>query len=425
MENNHRNHNHLKKSHNAKEGVVSIRALFLQALPTIVSVIIGICFFFLIYRFDKAAAVLATIYKAIKPVVLGLAIAFLISPIVNFFERVLTKVFIKANAVKRNSKRAKGTVRGISILLALLLVLTVFLLLAMLVIPEFVASMQGLINDLPGYVDITVKKANEFMSNKQQLSEVLLPLVEDITRFIDQWLYTGLSEKVSALATALATGLLGFIGVAYNLIIGIIISVYLLAGKERFLGEAKKLTFAVCSSNKAERLIENMRRINEIFSGAILGKILGSAIIGVICFIFCSLSGIFFVGIKKYTLVVSVIIAVTNVIPFFGPYIGGIPSVLLILLVSPIEGLIFGVFIICLQQFDCNFLNPKIVGEKVGLPSFWVLFACIVGGSLFGLMGVLLSVPIFAVLYYLVKSYFEERLHKKQLPIDTENYIDM
>lgn len=414
-----------KKTESSREVVLSMRMLLKQAFPTIFSLIIGICIFFLIYRFDKAIAVLGTIYKAIRPAVLGLAIAFLINPIVNFFERILTRVFLKASDGKKNTRRVKSTIRGISILLAILLAFAFLLFLAILIIPEFVASIQGLINDLPGYVDITVKKANEFISNRKQLSEVLLPLIEDATRFIEQWLYSGLSEKVSALATALATGLLGFFGIAYNLIIGVIISAYLLAGRERFLGEAKKVTFAVCSSTRAERLIKTMGRINEIFSGAILGKILGSAIIGAICFAFCSLMGIFFLGIKKYALVVSVIIAVTNVIPFFGPYIGGIPSVLLIFLVSPIEGLIFGVFVICLQQFDCNYLNPKIVGEKVGLPSFWVLFACIVGGSLFGLMGVLLSVPVFAVFYYLVKSYFEGRLREKQLPTATEDYIDI
>ena len=174
--------NFFKKPEESREGALSIRMLLVQALPTIFSVIIGICFFFLVYRFDKTVAVLGTVYKAISPVILGLAIAFLINPIVHFFERILTKVFLKASDGNRNTRRIKGTIRGISILLALILACAFFLLLAILIIPEFVASIQGLINDLPGYIDITVKKANEFMSTRPQLSEVLLPLIEDITR---------------------------------------------------------------------------------------------------------------------------------------------------------------------------------------------------------------------------------------------------
>ena len=166
-----------------------------------------------------------------------------------------------------------------------------------------------------------------------------------------------------------------------------------------------------------------MHKANRIYSGAILGKILDSAIIGLLCFIGTSILSIFFPTLSEYVVLVSLIVGITNVIPFFGPYIGGVPCTLLIMCINPLHGLIFGIFLIVLQQFDCNYLDPHIVGGQVGLKPLFVLCACLLGGGLFGLVGMLLAVPTFALVYSLLKSYFEVRLEAKKLPVDTKEYV--
>ena len=205
--------------------------------------------------------------------------------------------------------------------------------------------------------------------------------------------------------------------VLLNVLVGLIIAAYLLFSKEKFIGQSKKIVYAILPVRQANVIVHTVRKSNEIFGGFISGKILDSAIIGVLCYIVLSIMQM------PYTLLVSVIVGVTNVIPFFGPFIGGIPSAIIIALASPIQGLYFVIFVIVLQQLDGNIIGPKILGDSTGLSPFWVVFAILVGGGLFGFTGMVLGVPAFAVVYYIISNVISYILRKRKLPDDTGVYI--
>ena len=204
-----------------------------------------------------------------------------------------------------------------------------------------------------------------------------------------------------------------------NVLIGVIISVYLLVSKEKFLRQSKKVIYALCKPKKANLILHIGRKANEIFNGFIIGKIIDSAIIGVLCFIGVSIFKM------PYALLVSVIVGVTNVIPVFGPYIGAVPCAILILLVDPMKGLGFIIFIILLQQLDGNVIGPKILGESTGLSPFWVVFSILLAGGLFGIVGMIVGVPTFALIYYIIKLFIQQKLEAKNLPTDTNEYTDV
>ena len=205
----------------------------------------------------------------------------------------------------------------------------------------------------------------------------------------------------------------------WDFIIGFVISIYVLASKEKFAGQAKKMAYAFFEQKSANRLIKSFRFTHNTFIGFIGGKIVDSFIIGCLCFIGTTLLQ------TPYAALVSVIVGVTNIIPFFGPYLGAIPSAILILVVDPMHPLncvYFVLFILVLQQFDGNFLGPKILGNSTGLTGFWVIFAITVFGGLFGILGMIVGVPIFAVIYAAIKAVVNTFLRKKDLPVETVKY---
>ena len=208
------------------------------------------------------------------------------------------------------------------------------------------------------------------------------------------------------------------VGLAMDLLVGLIVSVYLLATKERLAAHGRKMVCSLLSPRKTVWFFRGLRKVDDIFAGFVRGKLLDSLIIGILCFIGCSILDF------PYTPLVSVIVGVTNVIPFFGPFLGAIPSTFLILLASPMKAVYFVIFVLALQQLDGNVIGPKILGDKTGLSSLWVIIAILVGGSFFGLAGMFFGVPVCACLYSLVTFIVEARLKKKALPIDTEAYAE-
>ena len=216
--------------------------------------------------------------------------------------------------------------------------------------------------------------------------------------------------------THLTVGLYTLVMELFHAVIGVIVSVYILFGKETFINQSKKATYAIFPTERANLLIHIAVKTNEIFGGFIIGKIIDSIIIGILCFIGTSLLNM------PYAMLVSVIVGMTNVIPFFGPYIGAIPSAVLIALADPMKGVYFLIFILLLQQFDGNILGPKILGNSTGLSAFWVIVSILLGGGLFGILGMLFGVPAFAVIYYIVKLFLDNQLEKKKLPTESECY---
>ena len=231
------------------------------------------------------------------------------------------------------------------------------------------------------------------------------------------WLQTTVLPELGSLVADLTTGVYYVVMAIYNLIIGIIVSVYILANHETFSANAKRWLYSIFSVETAQRIRRGLDFTNRTFAGFINGKLLDSAIIGLICYIVCAILNM------PYALLVSVIVGVTNVIPFFGPFIGAVPSALIILLVDPFKCLVFVIFIIILQQLDGNVIGPKILGSSIGINGFWVMFSIILGAGLFGFWGMLLGVPVFVVIYTAINNHIDKKLKASDLPWETADYV--
>ena len=236
------------------------------------------------------------------------------------------------------------------------------------------------------------------------------------TEFFENWAKTDFLPQTRNLIAGLTSGVIIAVRLLFHVIIGIILSIYILMSKEALIGQSKQIVYALFSGKRANRIIRTVHKSNEIFGGFISGKILDSAIIGILCFL-C-----LYVMKMPYVVLVSVIVGVTNVIPFFGPYLGAVPSAILIMLANPIKGLYFIIFILVLQQVDGNIIGPKILGDSTGLSSFWVVFAILVGGGLFGVPGMIIGVPLLAVIFYIIRNALDHVMEKKGLPQDPAEF---
>ena len=239
----------------------------------------------------------------------------------------------------------------------------------------------------------------------ESLSNQLLDLVKN-----------RLLPSMGNVITSVTTGVYAAFRGVYNLIVGIIVSIYVLSNREIAKAGFRKVLYSIFTIETAEKIRTGLIFTDKTFMGFLSGKLLDSAIIGLICYIVCLILKM------PYTLLVSVIIGITNIIPFFGPLIGAIPSAFIILLVDPLKCLIFVIFILILQQIDGNILGPKILGSTVGINGFWIMFAIIMGGGLFGFAGMILGVPVFVVIYSAVTTLIDKKLRRDDLPQDFETY---
>ena len=362
-------------------------------------------FFFI--HINDVFSVLKTIFTVLSPVMYGLVIAYLLNyPYKAFHDFVFKKMGTKHQWLKKAKK-------PLSLFLAYFIVFGIVAFLVGTLIPELSSSISTLIDNIPSYeraLRAASDNAVDFIKNTTgyNLYEVenytkLVSIVtgSDTTNFIKNIVSNVLPSAFSTVL-GIGTGL-------YNWIIGIIISIYLLSSKEQLIRQFKIVIVAYTPEKFYKRLFKIGEVFNKKCGRFIVGKIIDSSIIGLMCFIGLSIFRF------HYPLLISVIIGVFNLIPFFGPIIGAIPTTFLLLIINPMEALGFIIFIIVLQQFDGNILGPKILGETVGISGFWIMVSVIVGGGLFGLPGMLLGVPIFAAIYTLVQEGAERRLRRKEL----------
>lgn len=372
----------------------------------------GLLFYFALLRLDDLSAYVALALDVIKPVLYGLLIAFLLNPIVRQIDRWLLPVLRK----RMTEKNAVKLSRTAGILCSLVILLAVISALFNMLIPELYKSVRSLVFTLPGQINDLMKQFNGIEKDNSNMGIMLRTLLEQATEMFQNWLRNDLFRQANDLMSTLTLGVIDLVSEIFNALIGVIVSIYVLYGKETFAKQGKKLTYAFLSPHHANIVLHITQKANEVFGGFLIGKIIDSMIIGVLCFLGLSLLNM------PYTLLVSVVVGVTNVIPFFGPYIGAIPSAILIMLADPIKGIYFLIFILALQQLDGNFIGPKILGNSTGLSSFWVIFAILLGGGLFGILGMLLGVPAFAIIYYIVQLIVNGKLQEKNLPEGTEFY---
>ena len=288
-------------------------------------------------------------------------------------------------------------------------------------VPQLIDSITTLINNAESYYNQIYDWADNLLKKNPNISNwVRLNLeryYQDALSLLTEKILPGAQQMLTSVTGGVISSILGVVVFAKNLIIGIIISVYLLAMKEQSLARCCKLLYGVLSERAANLVMRGTRRTDEIFSGFVRGKLLDSLIIGILCFIGGSILNL------PYTPLVSVVVGVTNIIPFFGPFLGAIPSAFLILLVSPKQCLIFIIFVIVLQQFDGNILGPKILGSATGISSFWVVVTILLGGGFFGVLGMFLGVPVFACLQELVKHLIDRRLTQRNMPTEAYAYV--
>ncbi len=399
-----------------KQSHWNIRPYLAIALTAVLVICLCIVFFFLIYRYNGFAAGWKKLTAILQPIIIGIVIAYLINPIMVFFEKHLIR-WIEPKMKKK--AKAKKLCRGIATLGALAVFILIIVVLLVMLIPQLVESIQGVATTLPSEVQHLIDKTNKYLSSDSEAANFVEDTLIYATNYIKDWAMNDLLPKSNTYLTSITTGLINVFKVLLNIIVGLIVSVYLLFSKETFIGQFKKLTYALFKPKKANIVIQTARKSNEIFGGFISGKILDSMIIGIICYI------VLLIMKMPYPVLVSVIVGVTNIIPFFGPFIGAVPSFIIIVLANPIQGLYFLIFVVILQQVDGNIIGPNILGDSTGLSPFWVIFAIMVGGGLFGFAGMLLGVPTFAVIYYIMQEILRYFLRKRDLPQDSSQYIEL
>lgn len=416
-----------KKQEFSKKGNSKLKMHLNRGLTAFLVVAMSILFYFVLFRLEGVSDIFYKIVDILKPIIYGLGMAYLLNPIVRRVDGWLAPKLEK----KMVKEKAKKTSRTIAISLALIfLVLLVYALCAMMV-PELYRSIRNLVYNLPRQIDNAVELLDQFRISSIGNNTLVNNIVKQTNEMFQNWIHQDMFTQIESLMSNVTIGVFNVVGEVFDFLVGLIVSVYVLYSKETFSAQCKKLTYAFMPTDRANLVLHLTTKSNEMFSGFIIGKIIDSAIIGVLCFV-----GLTWLD-MPYTLLVSVIVGTTNVIPFFGPFIGAIPSSILIILADPIKGLYFIGFVFLLQQLDGNVIGPKILGDSTGLSSFWVIFSILLFGGLFGVLGMIIGVPTFAVIYYIVDMITKEHLERKNLPtassaykersyVDNKgNYVDM
>jgi len=377
----------------------------------------SICFYYIVFHADSFFDKLDTLYVIASPVVYGIIVAYLLTPIVNFFEKkFLISIFTRKSPLNANKKKY---MRLISVTLTLIIVFLFLYAFFSILIPNIITSIKNISSKVPGYVQNLNYWSNKFLNDNPSIEKVTLQIVDLYSEEFNNYLNNSIIPQMESLLKTVSLSLISVLKSLWNLIIGLVISIYVLFSKETFSCQSKKIAYALFSTKNANQIISDTRFVSETFIGFISGKIVDSFIIGCICFAGTTILQL------PYPLLISVIVGVTNVIPFFGPYLGAIPCALLILMENPIQSLYFIIFIFLLQQLDGNVIGPKILGESTGLSGFWVIFSITIFGGWLGVPGMIIGVPFFAVVYAMIKRYTEKKLKKRGLPLPTNDYLNV
>ncbi len=380
----------------------------------------SITFYNLIFNNSNITEGISVVIGILMPVVFGLVTAYLLTPILNFMEgRILIPVFDKCGI--RDTKRRRKAVRALGIIVTAFLFVALIYGLIFMLVSQIVPSIEGIIVNFDSYAGNVSNWINQMLEDNPEFGAYVSRTLEKFSTQLEDWL----NHIIPGTATLIKTVSLSFISVLdvlWDFVIGFIISIYVLASKENFAAQAKKMVYAAFEKDTANAVIRNFRFTHKTFIGFLGGKIVDSIIIGILCFIGTTLMK------TPYAILISLIIGVTNIIPFFGPFLGAIPSIVLIFVVDPMHPLnclYFAIFALALQQFDGNILGPKILGSSTGLTGFWVIFSITFFGGLFGVVGMIVGVPIFAVFYTAVKAVVNTRLEKKNMPSSTKEYVNV
>ena len=392
----------------------SIRKYFGLGVTIVATGAVTLLIFFCIYKFAALTAGIKKLIGILMPVLVGIVIAYVLSPLYNWLWRKLLRLLhhtFKWHG--RGAVRCAGilamtaTFAGAGAVLAGLLAL---------IIPQIIMSVSSFATTLPSNLMHVSQSLQKLLANNPEIEQTAMSLYAQGVSYIEEWIQNSFTPSMQDAMGYISIGVMSTVSFFKNFLIGLIVAVYLLSGKEKFLSQMTRCTYALFGARWGNVIAGYARYANQVFTGFISGKLLDSLIIFLISVVALNIMNM------PYAMLVSVIIGVTNIIPFFGPFIGAIPSFIIILINSPIQSLYFLIFVLALQQFDGNILGPKILGNSTGLPSFWVLFAILLFGGLFGFVGMLIGVPVFAVLTHILKDLLNRRLKQQHLPTETASY---
>lgn len=373
-----------------------------MGITIFVSLAAVVAFYFIVLRYQGLKTYLEIVSLALQPVMVGIVIAYVLCPVAKFLERQF-----------RRGKWLSRAARPLSVLFTLIFAFGILGLFCALILPQVVDSIRSLVVDLPGMLEVQLTRLESYLEEDSDAASTVMQMIASVETFLMTWI----KENLFATVSNVAVSVLSIGSAIVNLVVSIVVTVYLLLDRERYLGQCKKLFYAVSRNKRFNRVVmEVVHQADQIFSGFISGKLLDSLIVGIICFVCLTVLKM------PYALLVSVIVGVTNIIPMFGPFIGAIPSAFLILLVSPSKCIIFLIFIIILQQLDGNVIGPRILGNSTGLSALYVTVAMLLFGKLMGFVGMIVGVPLFATLYYIVKRLAEYSLKRQGMPMSTAEY---
>lgn len=379
-----------------------------------VVIISSIAFFLILANFGMIGKKFGGLVEVATPILIGLGLAYILNPILKFFENYCFMPLLKGRA-----KKPEKISRGLGVLSTFIVFALAVYLLVLLIVPQIISSIIGIFDNFDMYYKNFTKWINGTLDQNPDIARFLSEQIGEIGDVAQKYFNEKIVPQLNEYIAQLTSGVMGVFTVLKNLLIGVIISLYVMAFKNSLISQSKKLLYAFTSIKFSNLIIRNTRAAHKIFGGFINGKLLDSIIIGILCFILMMIFKM------PYAVLISVIIGVTNIIPFFGPFFGAIPSIILLLLVNPMTALYFGILILALQQFDGNVLGPKILGDSTGLSSFWVMFTIIISGGLFGFAGMVLGVPVFALIYQIIKELSQSMLKRKQLKVETEDYSNL
>ena len=372
-------------------------------------------FYYLLFHQTSVRTAFHNVLDILSPLIAALILAYVISPIINFIEqRIIARLFARHG--KTQSVRCKKLVRALLILLTYVAMLFALYGLIATLIPELFSSITNIVSNFSNYANNIQDFATKVLANYPEMQQTADQYISMFSAKLSNWLTNDLMPMLRTFLLNLSGQLVNMVTFFKNILLGAIVAIYMLYNKESYIAKLKKAVYALLGLDHGNAVIRDCQYVNQEFSGFLVGKVIDSIIIGAICYLVTSLIG------TPYALLVSVIIGVTNIIPFFGPFIGAVPSAFLILLVDPMKCLYFLIFILVLQQFDGNILGPKILGDSTGLPSFWVLFSILLFGGLFGFVGMIIAVPTFAVIYRAMSLYINSALKKKNYSENTPDY---
>ena len=377
--------------------------------------------FYILFYNAQLLAGIRRINKILSPVYVGFIIAYLFSPLLNMLEnKVMYPILKKFRFIKEDNRMPLA--RGLSIIMIIIFSIVLVYAVIQIMLKQVIPSIISIVSNINIYLNNITRWANKLLEDNPDLNSFVM---KDLNRFSDDielWVNEKFKSVTANVVTSLSQGFLSFLLKLWNFIIGFIISIYVLWSKERHVARTKKIVYSLFSRETANAIVEAFRYTHRTFIGFFFGKIVDSIIIGMICFIGCTLMQI------PYAILVSIIVGVTNIIPFFGPYFGAIPSTILIFAFDPLhpgKALAFIIFIVILQQFDGNYLGPRILSTSTGLSGFWVIFSITLFGGLFKVFGMVIGVPVFAVLYAGFRQFNRNRLKKKGYPYKTGDYLNV